>query len=60
MAKLKLTLVRSYSAADKRQIANLQSLGLRKMHQSVIVESNPVMLGMINKVNHLVTVEETK
>lgn len=60
MAKLKLTLVRSYSAADKRQIANLQSLGLRKMHQSVIVESNPVMLGMIGKVNHLVTVEETK
>ena len=60
MAKLKLTLVRSYSAADKRQIANLQSLGLRKMHQSVIVESNPVTLGMINKVNHLVTVEETK
>lgn len=60
MAKLKLTLVRSYSAADKRQIANLQSLGLRKMHQSVVVESNPVTLGMINKVNHLVTVEETK
>ncbi|MCQ2166332.1 MAG: 50S ribosomal protein L30 [Bacteroidales bacterium] len=60
MAKLKLTLVRSYSAADKRQIANLQSLGLRKMHQSVVVESNPVTLGMIGKVNHLVTVEETK
>ena len=60
MAKLKLTLVRSYSAADKRQIANLQSLGLRKMHQSVIVESTPVALGMINKVNHLVKVEETK
>ena len=60
MAKLKLTLVRSYCAADKRQIANLQSLGLRKMHQSVVVESNPVTLGMIGKVNHLVTVEETK
>ena len=60
MAKLKITQIRSKSGATKRQIANLESLGLRKMHQTVVVESNPITLGMIAKVNHLVTVEETK
>ncbi len=60
MAKLKITQIRSKSGATKRQIANLESLGLRKMHQTVVVESNPITLGMIEKVNHLVTVEETK
>ena len=60
MAKLKLTQIRSKSGATKRQIANLESLGLRRMHQTVIVESNPITLGMIEKVNHLITVEETK
>ena len=60
MAKLKVTQVRSTSGSDKRQIANLVSLGLHHIRQSVIVESNPVSLGMIEKVNHLVTVEEVK
>lgn len=60
MAKLKVTQIRSKIGCDKRQIANLQSLGLKKMHQTVIVESNPVILGMIAKVNHLVSVEEVK
>ena len=60
MAQLKVTLVRSKCGSDKRQIANLDSLGLRKMHHSVIVESNPVSLGMIAKVAHLVKVEEVK
>ena len=60
MAKLKITQIRSKSGATKRQIANLESLGLRKMHQTVVVESNPITLGMIEKVNHLITVEETK
>lgn len=60
MAQLKVTQVRSRSGATKRQIANLQSLGLRKMHQTVIVESTPVTLGMIEKVAHLTVVEEVK
>lgn len=60
MAKLKVTQVRSACAADKRQIANLVSLGLHKMHQTVIVESTPVSLGMLEKVKHLVEVEEVK
>ena len=60
MAKLKVTQVRSACSADKRQIANLVSLGLHKMHQTVIVESTPVSLGMLEKVKHLVEVEEVK
>lgn len=58
MAKYKLTQVRSKNGATKRQIANLQSLGLRKMHQTVEVEKNPISEGMIKKVQHLLRVEE--
>ena len=60
MAKIKITQVVSRCGATKRQIANLASLGLRKLHQPVEVESNPVTLGMLNKVQHLVKVEELK
>ena len=38
MAKIKITQIRSKNGADKRQKANLQNLGLRRMHQSVEVE----------------------
>ncbi|MDD6252654.1 MAG: 50S ribosomal protein L30 [Candidatus Cryptobacteroides sp.] len=58
MAKYKITQVVSKNGATKRQIANLRSLGIHKMHQTVEVEANPVNKGMIAKVQHLVTVEE--
>ena len=58
MAKLKITQVKSKSGATKRQIANLESLGIRKMHQTVEVELTPVTKGMVEKVRHLVIVEE--
>ena len=58
MAKLKITQVRSKNGSTKRQIANLTSLGLRKMHQTVEVEKTPVTEGQIAKVRHLVEVEE--
>jgi large subunit ribosomal protein L30 len=38
----------------------LIALGLRKMGQIVEHDSNPTILGMINKVKHLVSVEEAK
>ena len=60
MAKIKITQVVSKNGATKRQIANLQSLGLRKLHQTVVVESTPVALGMLEKVKHLVEFEEVK
>ena len=58
MAKLKITQIKSKSVATKRQIANLESLGIRRMHQTVEVELTPVTKGMVEKVLHLVKVEE--
>lgn len=57
MAKVKVTQIKSRSGATPRQIANLISLGLHKMHQTVEVELTPVTQGMIQKVLHLVAVE---
>ena len=47
MATLKITQIKSKSGATKRQIANLESLGIRKMHQTVEVEATPVTRGMV-------------
>ena len=58
MAKLRITPVISKNGETKRQIANLRCLGIRKMHQTVEVEKNPVSLGMLQKVAHLVKLEE--
>lgn len=58
MAKIKLTQVNSKNGCDPRQKANLRCLGIRKMNQTVEVEDNPVMRGMIAKVAHLLKIEE--
>jgi len=58
MAKLKITQVVSKNGATKRQIANLRSLGIHKLHQTVEVEKNPITEGMVTKVQHLVEVKE--
>ena len=58
MAKVKITQIKSKNGATKRQIANLVSLGIRRLHQTVEVELTPVTKGMIEKVRHLVIVEE--
>ncbi|MGN1211945.1 MAG: 50S ribosomal protein L30 [Candidatus Cryptobacteroides sp.] len=58
MAKYRITQIKSKNGATKRQIANLQSLGIHRLHQTVEVENTPVTTGMLEKVRHLVTVEE--
>lgn len=58
MTKVKVTQIRSKNGATKRQAANLLSLGIHRMHQTVEVELTPVTQGMIQKVLHLVKVEE--
>jgi large subunit ribosomal protein L30 len=60
MAKVKITQIKSKNGATKRQIANLVSLGIHRLHQTVEVELTPVTKGMIEKVQHLVVVEEVK
>ena len=58
MTKVRITQVKSSARATERQQATLASLGIRKILQVVEVESNPVTKGMIDKVLHLVKVEE--
>jgi len=60
MATWKITQVKSKNSATKRQMATLASLGIRRINHSVELEDTPVVKGMVEKVNHLVTVEEIK
>jgi len=55
--KLKVTQVRSTIDRDRSQKDTIRGLGLRKLHQSVVLEDSPSIRGMIRKVQHLVTVE---
>jgi large subunit ribosomal protein L30 len=58
MAKVKITQVKSSIGSTKRQKATLEALGLRKMNQTVEHEATPQVIGMANKVGHLISVEE--
>ena len=58
MAKIKITQTKSRIGSNKRQKATLDALGLRKMNRTVEVEGTPQILGMVNKVMHLVKVEQ--
>ena len=58
MAKLRITQIKSKNGATKSQIANLASLGIHRLHQTVEVELTPVTKGMLEKVSHLVVTEE--
>jgi len=60
MAKLLVKQVRSKINCPLTQKRGLEALGLRKMGQTVEHESNPAILGMIKKVQHLVSVTESK
>jgi len=58
MAKLKVKQVRSKINCPLDQKRTLEALGLRKMGQVVEHDANPAILGMVNKVKHLVSVTE--
>ena len=53
-----ITQVRSKNGADKKQLATLESLGLRKIGQTVEREDSPQLRGMLYTVAHLVKVDE--
>ena len=57
MAKVNITQVRSRIGATQIQCKNLDALGLRKMGRTVQHEDSPIIMGMIEKVRHLVTIE---
>jgi len=58
VAKLKITLVKSINKAKEDQVATVKALGLKKIRSSVEQNDNPQIRGMINKVSHLLMVEE--
>lgn len=56
--KLEITLTRSVIGRTERQRKTVQTLGLKKINDSVVREDTPVVRGMINKISHIVTVKE--
>ena len=60
MAKILVKQVRSQINCPLTQKKTLVALGLKRLGQVVEHDSNPAILGMINKVKHLVSVEEVK
>jgi large subunit ribosomal protein L30 len=55
---VRVTLVRSPIGYTKDQKKTVLALGLRRMHQTVEHTDNPALRGMIQKVIHLVQIEE--
>jgi len=60
MARIKVTQVRSKIRRPQDQKRTLEALGLHKIDQVVEHDATPTILGMVNKVKHLVSVEEIK
>ena len=58
MAKLKITLEKSLIGRKDDQIATAHALGLRKIRATVEQNDNPQIRGIVNKISHLVKVEE--
>ena len=60
MGKIKVTQVKSAIKHTARQKRTLEALGLKKLHQTIEVEDSTQMMGMVQKVLHLVEVEKVK
>ena len=58
MAKLRITWVKSGIGYAKTQRKTLKALGFNRLNQSVSHDDSPSLRGMINRVRHLVKVEE--
>jgi large subunit ribosomal protein L30 len=58
--KLKVTLIRSYIGRPEKHRQILRGIGLMKMNRTVILADTPEIRGMVNKVCHLVSLEEVE
>ena len=58
MAKIKVTKQKSAINRTQRQKLTLLAFGLKKIGQTIEHEATPNILGMVNKVKHLVSVQE--
>lgn len=57
MAKIRITQVKSINGKPERQKRTLEALGIRKLNHSVEHEATPQILGMVEKVRHLIKIE---
>ena len=60
MGKIRVTQVKSKIGRLKNQKRTLEALGLRKLNQTVEHDASPSIIGMVNTVKHLISVEEVK
>ncbi|MCF8364831.1 MAG: 50S ribosomal protein L30 [Bacteroidales bacterium] len=58
MSKISIRQVKSGIGRPLNQKRTLQALGLRKIQSVVVHEASPQIIGMVNKVKHLIEVEE--
>ena len=58
MKKIKITQVRSAINRPKDQKLTIQALGIKKLNRPVEKEATPQIIGMVNKISHLLKVEE--
>ena len=56
--KLRVKYVKSATGYNKRQKNTIKALGFRKLYQTVTHDDTPALRGMLNRVSHLVRVEE--
>ncbi len=58
MSKLRITWKKSTIGYSQRQRDTIRTLGLHRLHETVEREDTPSNRGLVNKVSHLVVVEE--
>jgi large subunit ribosomal protein L30 len=58
MGKLKITQIRSAIRRGEKQKKTIAALGIHRLHQTVVQPDNPQIRGMLDKVSHLVRIEE--
>lgn len=60
MAKIRITQVKSKIGSTRRQKNTLEALGLSRISSSKEIEATPQVLGMVDKVRHLLKIESVK
>ncbi len=60
MKKVRITQVRSVINRPNKQKLTIKALGLRKINHTIEKEATPQIIGMVNRVSHLVKFEEVK
>lgn len=58
--QLKIKQIKSYIGRPEKQRLILKGLGLGKINKTVVLQDTPEIRGMVKKLNHLVTMEETE